>query len=259
MRLCVGCGVGGGGGWGVGGDCEGPGCLVGGGRGFGWTHQPCDDVRPNLDDMSTISRVRYWHGRRPMAGRARGRCWRGLQAMQMQLNATLARELADDSDLSYPDYMVLVVLTDQADGRRRAFELGHDLGWEKSRVSHHVSRMVDRGLVRRDKCPSDQRGSFVVVTDEGRAAIGRRPRARRLRPSLRDRSAHARAARRPDRDLRHGGAREADARQPLGPARRPTPPPAATPQRRTPTHRPTVSEGRRPRSCPRRSSATAPP
>ena len=97
--------------------------------------------------------------------------WRGLQTMQMQLNATLARELAGDSDLSYPDYMVLVALTDQPGERRRPFELGHDLGWEKSRVSHHVSRMVARGLVTRDKCPSDQRGSFVVITAKGRAAI----------------------------------------------------------------------------------------
>jgi DNA-binding MarR family transcriptional regulator len=97
--------------------------------------------------------------------------WRGLQNMQMQLNATLARELAGDSDLSYPDYMVLVALTDQPDGRRRPFELGHELGWEKSRVSHHVTRMVTRGLVTRDTCPSDQRGSFVVITDRGRAAI----------------------------------------------------------------------------------------
>jgi DNA-binding MarR family transcriptional regulator len=97
--------------------------------------------------------------------------WRGLQTMQLQLNATLARELAGDSDLSYPDYMVLVALTDQPDGRRRPFELAGDLGWEKSRVSHHVSRMVRRGLVDRVRCPSDQRGSFVVITDKGYTAL----------------------------------------------------------------------------------------
>lgn len=99
------------------------------------------------------------------------RAWRGLQALQLRLTATLSRELAADSDLSYPDYTVLVVLTDQPEGRLRAFELGHELGWEKSRVSHHVSRMVKRGLVRREKCPSDQRGAYVVVTDTGRKAI----------------------------------------------------------------------------------------
>ncbi|HEX6568626.1 MAG TPA: MarR family winged helix-turn-helix transcriptional regulator [Acidimicrobiales bacterium] len=97
--------------------------------------------------------------------------WRGLQAMQMRLTATLARALAADSELSYPDYTVLVVLTDQPEGRLRAYALGAELGWEKSRVSHHVSRMVERGLVRREKCPSDQRGAFVVVTDAGRKAI----------------------------------------------------------------------------------------
>jgi DNA-binding MarR family transcriptional regulator len=97
--------------------------------------------------------------------------WRGLQAMQAQLDARLARDLADDSDLSYQDYMVLVALTDQPDGRLRAFELGRELGWEKSRVSHHVSRMIARGLVTRRKCPSDQRGAFVVITESGRRAI----------------------------------------------------------------------------------------
>jgi DNA-binding MarR family transcriptional regulator len=97
--------------------------------------------------------------------------WRGLQAMQAQLDARLARDLADDSDLSYQDYMVLVALTDQPDGRLRAFELGRELGWEKSRVSHHVSRMIARGLVTRRKCPSDQRGAFVVIAESGRRAI----------------------------------------------------------------------------------------
>ena len=66
---------------------------------------------------------------------------------------------------------MLVVLTDQPEGRMRAFELGRELGWEKSRVSHHVSRMVARGLVTRERCPSDQRGAFVVVTARGRRAI----------------------------------------------------------------------------------------
>ena len=97
--------------------------------------------------------------------------WRGLVLMQLQLTATLSRELAEATGLSYPDYLVLAALTDRADGRMRAFELGRELGWEKSRLSHHVSRMVDRELVRRERCPSDQRGAFVAVTARGRKAI----------------------------------------------------------------------------------------
>lgn len=99
------------------------------------------------------------------------RAWRALQFMQMRLEGELARRLAADSGLSYPDYLVLVALTDRSDGRLRLFELGDVLGWEKSRASHHVRRMTERGLVRKEQCPEDRRGFFVVLTIAGRRAI----------------------------------------------------------------------------------------
>jgi len=99
------------------------------------------------------------------------RAWRSLQFMQMRLDAELARALAADSGLSYPDYVVLVALTDQPDTRLRSGELAATLGWEKSRVSHQVRRMVDRGLVAKQRCGDDRRGSFVVLTPAGQAAI----------------------------------------------------------------------------------------
>jgi len=99
------------------------------------------------------------------------RAWRALQIMQMRIEGELAHRLAADSDLSYPDYLVLVVLTDQSDGTLRAFELAHALGWEKSRLSHHVNRMVKRGLVKKEPCNADRRGSYVVTTAKGRNAI----------------------------------------------------------------------------------------
>ena len=102
------------------------------------------------------------------------RAWRALQFMQMRLEGELARQLAADSGLSYPDYLVLVALTDRPDGRMRLFELAGVLGWEKSRLSHHVARMADRGLVKKEKCDSDRRGAYVVVT-EARAARRSRP------------------------------------------------------------------------------------
>jgi DNA-binding MarR family transcriptional regulator len=99
------------------------------------------------------------------------RAWRGLQLMQMQLTARLARQLVAESGLSYPDYLVLVALTDRRSGRMRAFELGRTLGWEQSRVSHHVSRMAGRGLVTRERCDTDLRGAEVVLSADGRRAI----------------------------------------------------------------------------------------
>ena len=99
------------------------------------------------------------------------RTWRALQFMQMRLEGALARQLAAESGLSYPDYVVLVALTDRPDGRLRLFELGEVLGWEKSRLSHHVGRMADRGLVAKQPCEDDRRGAFVVITKRGRTAI----------------------------------------------------------------------------------------
>jgi len=99
------------------------------------------------------------------------RAWRSLQFMQMRLEGALARQLAADSGLSYPDYLVLVALTDRPDGRMRLFALAEVLGWEKSRLSHHVARMSGRGLVTKERCDTDRRGAFVVVTKQGRKEI----------------------------------------------------------------------------------------
>ncbi len=99
------------------------------------------------------------------------RAWRALQFMQMRLTAHLARDLAAESGLAYQDYVVLVALTDEPEGRLRLFELAEKIGWERSRLSHHVSRMADRGLVTKEKCTSDGRGSFVAVTPLGKKEI----------------------------------------------------------------------------------------
>ena len=96
---------------------------------------------------------------------------RAFQFMQMRLDGELARQLAADSGLSYPDYVVLVALTDRPDGRMRLFELAEVLGWEKSRVSHHVARMASRGLVTKEPCDADRRGAYVIVTKRGRKEI----------------------------------------------------------------------------------------
>ena len=99
------------------------------------------------------------------------RAWRSLMLMGFQLTAELNRELLDATGLSYQDYIILAVLADRDEGRMRAFELGREIGWEKSRLSHHVARMSDRGLVRRERSASDQRGAFVVVTTKGKKAV----------------------------------------------------------------------------------------
>ena len=95
--------------------------------------------------------------------------WKGFQRMYAHLTGTLAHDLAVHSELSMPDYQVIAVLCDQPGATMRAGELGRELGWEKSRVSHHVARMEARGLVERQRCPSDRRGLFIALTPHGRS------------------------------------------------------------------------------------------
>lgn len=102
---------------------------------------------------------------------AEERSWHSLQLMQMQLTAVLNRQLSRDSGISLADYGVLVALSGQPDGAMRPIELGDELGWEKSRLSHHITRMEARQLVSREGCPSDGRGAYVVLTDRGRDTI----------------------------------------------------------------------------------------
>ena len=99
------------------------------------------------------------------------RAWRGYQAVQARLSARLNRQLQTDSGLSLADYEVLVALTDRPEGRLRVFELAEALQWEQSRLSHHLARMQQRGLVNRRACRDDRRGSYVLVTAAGRRAI----------------------------------------------------------------------------------------
>ena len=99
------------------------------------------------------------------------RAWRAYVRMQGELNAHLSRQMSVDSDISMADFAVLVQLTDTPDERVRVLELARSLHWEKSRISHHLARMEKRGLVRREICRSDGRGSFVVLTELGRSAI----------------------------------------------------------------------------------------
>jgi DNA-binding MarR family transcriptional regulator len=96
--------------------------------------------------------------------------WRAWTQLNAELSATLQREMQTDAKLSLSDYEVLVHLTDSPEGRLRVSDLARLLQWERSRVSHHLTRMERRGLVERRECPEDGRGAFIAVTATGRTA-----------------------------------------------------------------------------------------
>ena len=97
--------------------------------------------------------------------------WRAYLRANELLHARLNRQLQRDTGISEGDYAVLVNLSESPEDRVRGYELAAAIQWEKSRLSHHVTRMEKRGLVRREECPTDGRGAFVVLTDLGRRRI----------------------------------------------------------------------------------------
>ncbi|ALO99833.1 MarR-family transcriptional regulator [Streptomyces hygroscopicus subsp. limoneus] len=97
--------------------------------------------------------------------------WRGLLRALERLITHTERPLRSQFRLSAADYSVLAELTRVPDGRLRVLELARELGWEKSRLSHHLARMTRRGLVDREVCASDRRGVYVRVTPTGHEAI----------------------------------------------------------------------------------------
>lgn len=62
-------------------------------------------------------------------------------------------------------------LTSSEGHRRRLTELADRMLWSKSRLSRHISRMEQRGLVAREECENDARGAVVVLTQDGLRTI----------------------------------------------------------------------------------------
>jgi DNA-binding MarR family transcriptional regulator len=96
--------------------------------------------------------------------------WQAYLHLNQHLYAFLGQQLGCDG-LSEPDYKVLHPLSEAPGGLLRARELGTEIGWDRSRLSHHLTRMEKRRLIAREECAEDGRGLMVRVTDAGRKAI----------------------------------------------------------------------------------------
>ena len=99
------------------------------------------------------------------------RAWRAYRRMVLLVDSAVARELTRDSGLSMPDYQVLSALSEAEGRRRRLTELAARMQWSPSRLSHHVTRMEQRGLVTRADCVEDLRAAYVVLSAAGWEAI----------------------------------------------------------------------------------------
>jgi len=99
------------------------------------------------------------------------RAWLAYIRVQLRLSYEINRQLQADSDLSMPDYDVLTALSVSPQGRLPISALANQIGWERSRVSHHVKRMATRGLVGTAPAATDRRVTEVSLTGGGRDVL----------------------------------------------------------------------------------------
>jgi DNA-binding MarR family transcriptional regulator len=99
--------------------------------------------------------------------------WRGLLRVHSALVKALDAELLAEHRLPLSSYEVLINLQAAPDRRRRMAELAESVLLSRSGMTRLVDRLERDGLIERDTCTSDGRGTFAVLTDKGEALLTR--------------------------------------------------------------------------------------
>jgi DNA-binding MarR family transcriptional regulator len=97
------------------------------------------------------------------------RVWHAFKLMGEDVMERVGRDLAQATGLSGPDFGVLSRLCGIGKGEMRQQALARAMRWDKSRLSHHLTRMQNKKLVERRN--ADSRAVFVVLTKEGRTRL----------------------------------------------------------------------------------------
>jgi DNA-binding MarR family transcriptional regulator len=79
--------------------------------------------------------------------------------------ARVTHDVTEGTGLSGPDFAVLKRLVELGRGEMRQQDLATSMRWDKSRLSHHLTRMETRKLIRRKR--SADKGVDVLLTPEG--------------------------------------------------------------------------------------------
>lgn len=93
--------------------------------------------------------------------------WRAWLDMTRLLPDQLSRELSAKHCLSGADYEILVQLSENPDRRIRMSDLADRTLSSRSRLTHQCDRLAKRGLITREPCTDDGRGSWAVLTPDG--------------------------------------------------------------------------------------------
>ncbi|AYA26229.1 DNA-binding transcriptional regulator, MarR family [Rhodococcus rhodochrous J3] len=99
------------------------------------------------------------------------RLWRAYLDATRLLFQNLDKQLLRDSDISFTDFEILVLLSEAPDRRMRMRDLADASTTTRSGITRAVSRMENAGWVRRVECESDRRGAWAELTDVGYARL----------------------------------------------------------------------------------------
>jgi DNA-binding MarR family transcriptional regulator len=99
------------------------------------------------------------------------RVWRSFLDASRVLFDALDRQLQADSDMPHAYYEILVRLSEARDRTMRMSELAGSLMSSRSRLSHAVARLEERGWVQRRSDPADRRGQWAALTEQGFVAL----------------------------------------------------------------------------------------
>jgi DNA-binding MarR family transcriptional regulator len=99
------------------------------------------------------------------------RAWRGLLRMHATLTKALDAELDAAHGLPLSSYEVLLHLNDAEGRRMRMSDLADTVILSRSGLTRLVDRLEREGLIERQSCPSDARGSFASLTPTGRRKL----------------------------------------------------------------------------------------
>ena len=99
------------------------------------------------------------------------RAWRAYLEATNLLFEALDRQAQTDAGMPHAYYEILVRLSEAPDRALRMSDLATHTRSSRSRLSHAVARLEERGWVERRDCPTDRRGQVAVLTDVGFSAL----------------------------------------------------------------------------------------
>src|ERR1700745_2769170 len=102
---------------------------------------------------------------------AQQRAWLAFIRLRLRLTYEMNRQLQAEANLSLADYDVLNALRYEPEGRTQITALAIRIGWERSRLSHHLRRLEGRELVELRAAPRGRRGAESKPPDQGWAEI----------------------------------------------------------------------------------------